>query len=93
MLDRPIVLDGANIAYSHGYNKYFSVDGLLISLKYFLDLGHEDVTLFLTRRFRMPVRDREVTAALQSTGFLTWVERRRIQSEIIQPYDDLQVKP
>lgn len=94
LLFRPIVLDGPNIAYSHGRHKSFSVDGLLLSLKYFLDLGHRDVTIFLPRRYKMPREDWEVTKALQSSGFLTIVERRQLlpgDDNAVQPYDDLHI--
>ena len=69
-----MALDGANIAYAFGGHKHFRIDRLLVTLKYFLDLRHSDVTIFLGCRFNMTPREKEVTRALGSAGFLTSVE-------------------
>ena len=40
---RPIVIDGSNVAMSHGNNKVFSVKGIEIVVRYFEGRGHQKI--------------------------------------------------
>ncbi|KAM7320478.1 hypothetical protein ACRRTK_020921 [Alexandromys fortis] len=42
-----IVIDGCNVAFSHGLNKTFSCRGIAIAVEYFWDLGHRNITVFV----------------------------------------------
>ena len=43
----PIVIDGSNVAMSHGNKERFSCKGIRICVDWFLSRGHRDVTVFV----------------------------------------------
>ena len=45
----PIVIDGSNVAMSHGNKERFSCKGIEICVKYFQDRGHTDITVFVPK--------------------------------------------
>lgn len=42
---RQIVIDGSNVAMSHGNNKVFSCAGIQLAVNYFRQRGHKDITV------------------------------------------------
>lgn len=44
---RPIVIDGSNVAMSHGNKEVFSCRGIKLAVDWFLERGHKDVTVFV----------------------------------------------
>uniref|UniRef100_A0AAY4DR81 Zinc finger CCCH-type containing 12A n=1 Tax=Denticeps clupeoides TaxID=299321 RepID=A0AAY4DR81_9TELE len=44
---RPIVIDGSNVAMSHGNKEVFSCLGIRLAVNFFLDRGHTDITVFV----------------------------------------------
>lgn len=44
---RPIVIDGSNVAMSHGNKEVFSCMGIRIAVDWFKARGHRDVTVFV----------------------------------------------
>uniref|UniRef100_A0A667YIM5 Zinc finger CCCH-type containing 12A n=1 Tax=Myripristis murdjan TaxID=586833 RepID=A0A667YIM5_9TELE len=44
---RPVVIDGSNVAMSHGDKKVFSCQGLQLAVKWFWDKGLRDITVFV----------------------------------------------
>jgi len=43
----PIVIDGSNVAISHGNKERFSCKGIKICVNWFLSRGHKDITVFV----------------------------------------------
>jgi hypothetical protein len=43
----PIVIDGSNVAMSHGNKERFSCKGIKICVDWFLNRGHKDITVFV----------------------------------------------
>ena len=43
----PIVIDGSNVAMSHGNKQIFSCRGILIAVNWFKNRGHKDITVFV----------------------------------------------
>lgn len=43
----PIVIDGSNVAMSHGNKERFSCKGIRICVDWFLQRGHRDITVFV----------------------------------------------
>ncbi len=43
----PIVIDGSNVAMSHGNKDRFSCKGILIAVEWFKSRGHKDITVFV----------------------------------------------
>lgn len=44
---RPVVIDGSNVAMSHGNKEVFSCRGILLAVNWFLERGHTDITVFV----------------------------------------------
>ncbi|XP_034864773.1 probable ribonuclease ZC3H12C isoform X2 [Mirounga leonina] len=44
---RPVVIDGSNVAMSHGNKEVFSCRGIKLAVDWFLERGHKDVTVFV----------------------------------------------
>uniref|UniRef100_A0A8B9RJD5 Zinc finger CCCH-type containing 12A n=1 Tax=Astyanax mexicanus TaxID=7994 RepID=A0A8B9RJD5_ASTMX len=44
---RPIVVDGSNVAMSHGNKEVFSCQGIQLAVDWFLERGHKDITVFV----------------------------------------------
>lgn len=44
---KPIVIDGSNVAMSHGNKEVFSCRGILLAVQWFWDRGHKDITVFV----------------------------------------------
>ena len=59
---RHIVIDGSNLAMSHGNNKTFSCRGIQLAVDYFKQRGHKEITVFVpTYRKETPKPDDPVT--------------------------------
>merc|ERR1712123_437789 len=46
---RPIVIDGSNVAMSHGNKETFSCKGIKICIDWFKAKGHKDITVFVPK--------------------------------------------
>uniref|UniRef100_A0A3Q2YAF2 Probable ribonuclease ZC3H12C n=1 Tax=Hippocampus comes TaxID=109280 RepID=A0A3Q2YAF2_HIPCM len=44
---RPVVVDGSNVAMSHGNKEVFSCQGIQLAVDWFLERGHSDITVFV----------------------------------------------
>uniref|UniRef100_A0A8C7M9B3 Uncharacterized protein n=1 Tax=Oncorhynchus kisutch TaxID=8019 RepID=A0A8C7M9B3_ONCKI len=44
---QPVVLDGSNVAMSHGNKAVFSCYGIQLAVDWFLERGHRDITVFV----------------------------------------------
>ena len=87
---RPIVLDGCNIAMSHGRNKTFSARGISITVEFFLRRGHQKVVAFLPQdkcRGRSP-EDKKLMDDMEEKGHLVYTPCRRFDNKTISSYDD-----
>ncbi|XP_077131654.1 NEDD4-binding protein 1-like [Ranitomeya variabilis] len=42
-----IIIDGSNVAISHGLHKFFSCRGIAIAVEYFWNKGHRNITVFV----------------------------------------------
>ncbi|XP_001622480.3 probable ribonuclease ZC3H12B isoform X2 [Nematostella vectensis] len=91
---RPIVIDGSNVAMSHGKQQVFSCRGIGIAVDWFIKRGHREITVFVpmwrkeASRPETPIIDQEVLMRLEKDGILTWTPSRRIDGRRITCYDD-----
>jgi len=46
---RQIVIDGSNVAMSHGNNKVFSCRGIRLAIDFFRQRGHNDITVYFAQ--------------------------------------------
>ncbi|XP_036432745.1 endoribonuclease ZC3H12A [Colossoma macropomum] len=91
---RPIVIDGSNVAMSHGNKEVFSCLGIQLAVKYFLDRGHEDVTVFVPSWRReqprpdVPITDQHILRELEKRKILVFTPSRRVAGKRVVCYDD-----
>uniref|UniRef100_A0A3Q1HJ93 Zinc finger CCCH-type containing 12A n=1 Tax=Anabas testudineus TaxID=64144 RepID=A0A3Q1HJ93_ANATE len=70
---RPIVIDGSNVAMSHGNKEVFSCLGIQLAVNFFLDRGHTEVTVFVPSwRKEQPRPDVPITGKTTGIHVLLW---------------------
>lgn len=63
---RSVVIDGSNVAMSHGNKEIFSCRGIKICVDWFKSRGHKEITVFVpkwrkeTSRIDNPIADQEI---------------------------------
>ncbi|KAM9820695.1 putative ribonuclease ZC3H12C [Neosynchiropus ocellatus] len=91
---RPVVVDGSNVAMSHGNKEVFSCQGIQLAVDWFLERGHHDVTVFVPAwrkeqsRPDAPITDQEVLRRLEREKVLVFTPSRRVQGRRVVCYDD-----
>uniref|UniRef100_A0A0A9YU68 Putative ribonuclease ZC3H12C n=4 Tax=Lygus hesperus TaxID=30085 RepID=A0A0A9YU68_LYGHE len=85
---RPIVIDGCNVAFGHGRDRFSSL-GIKICADYFKKLGHE-VRVFLPqfRKHHNATTDPQLLDAMEKDGTLCYTPSRRTDGKMIVSYDD-----
>lgn len=86
-----IVIDGSNVAITHGLKKFFSCRGIAIAVEYFWKLGNRNITVFVpqwrTRR-DSNVTEQHFLTQLQELGILSLTPARMVFGERIASHDD-----
>ncbi|XP_050297819.1 endoribonuclease ZC3H12A-like isoform X2 [Anthonomus grandis grandis] len=91
---RPIVIDGSNVAMSHGNKEIFSCRGIKICVDWFKARGHKDITVFVPKwrkeapRPDNPVRDQDILAELERERLLVFTPSRLVGGKRMVCYDD-----
>ncbi|CAM4696820.1 unnamed protein product [Leuciscus chuanchicus] len=91
---KPIVIDGSNVAMSHGNKEVFSCRGIELAVHYFLDRGHRNITVFVPSwrkeqpRPDVPISDQYILEELERKKFLVFTPSRRIGGKRVVCYDD-----
>ncbi|XP_034265567.1 probable ribonuclease ZC3H12C [Pantherophis guttatus] len=91
---RPIVIDGSNVAMSHGNKEVFSCRGIKLAVDWFLERGHKDVTVFVPAwrkeqsRPDALITDQEILRKLEKEKILVFTPSRRVQGRRVVCYDD-----
>uniref|UniRef100_A0A3B4A438 C3H1-type domain-containing protein n=1 Tax=Periophthalmus magnuspinnatus TaxID=409849 RepID=A0A3B4A438_9GOBI len=91
---RPIVVDGSNVAMSHGNKEVFSCQGIQLAVDWFLERGHHDITVFVPAwrkeqsRPDAPITDQEILRGLEKRKILVFTPSRRVQGRRVVCYDD-----
>ncbi|VEN61774.1 unnamed protein product [Callosobruchus maculatus] len=91
---RPIVIDGSNVAMSHGNKEIFSCRGIKICVDWFKSRGHKDITVFVPKwRKESPrpdnlIRDQEILAELEKERLLVFTPSRLVGGKRMVCYDD-----
>ncbi|GAU95046.1 hypothetical protein RvY_06727 [Ramazzottius varieornatus] len=88
-----VIIDGSNVAMSHGHHKVFSWKGIDTCVKFFQQNGNP--TYVVTPRWRKschtPAAKEEnlrIIAALEEQGIMAWTPSRQIGSRMTASYDD-----
>ncbi|XP_021322483.1 endoribonuclease ZC3H12A [Danio rerio] len=91
---KPIVIDGSNVAMSHGNKEVFSCRGIELAVNYFLDRGHRNITVFVPSwrkeqpRPDVPISDQHILGELERKKFLVFTPSRRVGGKRVVCYDD-----
>ncbi|TRY82231.1 hypothetical protein DNTS_020906 [Danionella cerebrum] len=91
---RPIVIDGSNVAMSHGNKEVFSCRGIELAVNCFLDRGHRKITVFVPSwrkeqpRPNVPISDQHILGELEKNKFLVYTPSRRVGGKRLVCYDD-----
>lgn len=91
---RPIVIDGSNVAISHGNKEIFSCLGIRLCVDWFKNRGHKEITVFVPK-FRKenprpdnPIKDQEILFELEKERILVYTPSRFIGGKRLVCYDD-----
>ncbi|KAI4456733.1 n4bp1-related [Holotrichia oblita] len=91
---RPIVIDGSNVAMSHGNKEIFSCRGIKICVDWFKSRGHTDITVFVPKwrkeapRIDNPICDQDILAELERERLLVFTPSRLVGGKRMVCYDD-----
>ncbi|KAM6958801.1 endoribonuclease ZC3H12A [Aplochiton taeniatus] len=91
---RPIVIDGSNVAMSHGNKEVFSCLGIQLAVNFFLEQGHTDITVFVPSwrkeqaRPDVPITDQPILRKLEKKKLLVFTPSRRVAGKRVVCYDD-----
>uniref|UniRef100_A0A2K5PEY6 Zinc finger CCCH-type containing 12D n=1 Tax=Cebus imitator TaxID=2715852 RepID=A0A2K5PEY6_CEBIM len=91
---RPIVIDGSNVAMSHGNKETFSCRGIKLAVDWFRDRGHTYIKVFVPSwrkdppRADTPIREQHVLAELERQAVLVYTPSRKVHGKRLVCYDD-----
>ncbi|XP_026172879.1 endoribonuclease ZC3H12A [Mastacembelus armatus] len=91
---RPIVIDGSNVAMSHGNKEVFSCRGIQLAVNFFLDRGHNTITVFVPtwrkeqHRPDAPITDQLILMELEKRKIVVFTPSRRVGGKRVVCYDD-----
>ncbi|XP_029959376.1 ribonuclease ZC3H12A [Salarias fasciatus] len=91
---RPVVIDGSNVAMSHGNKEVFSCRGIQLAVNFFLDRGHNAITVFVPTWRReqprpdAPLTDQHILLELEKQKIVVFTPSRRVGGKRVVCYDD-----
>lgn len=91
---RPIVIDGSNVAMSHGNKEVFSCLGIQLAVNFFLVRGHTTITVFVPSwrsekpRPDVPISDQHILRELEKKKILVFTPSKRIAGKRVVCHDD-----
>ncbi|XP_041648684.1 endoribonuclease ZC3H12A [Cheilinus undulatus] len=91
---RPIIIDGSNVAISHGNKEVFSCRGIQLAVNFFLDRGHKTITVFVPSwrkeqpRPDAPITDQHILLELEKCKIVVFTPSRRVGGKRVVCYDD-----
>ncbi|XP_049891209.1 ribonuclease ZC3H12A [Epinephelus moara] len=91
---RPIVIDGSNVAMSHGNKEVFSCLGIQLAVNFFAERGHTEITVFVPSwrkeqpRPDVPITDQHILRDLERRKILVFTPSRRVAGKRVVCNDD-----
>uniref|UniRef100_A0A3Q3X301 C3H1-type domain-containing protein n=1 Tax=Mola mola TaxID=94237 RepID=A0A3Q3X301_MOLML len=90
---RPVVIDGSNVAMSHGDKKTFSCQGIQLVVNWFWDKGLRDITVFIPLWRKEPrpealITDQYILHDLERRKILVYTPSRCVSGKRVVCYDD-----
>ncbi|XP_039524877.1 protein KHNYN-like isoform X1 [Pimephales promelas] len=95
---RQVIIDGSNVAMSHGLGVFFSCRGIALAVQHFWARGHREITVFIPQWRQknnsknkvcsvFPVEKHYLTD-LHDLGFVKYTPSREVEGKRINSYDD-----
>ncbi|KAM7320476.1 hypothetical protein ACRRTK_020919 [Alexandromys fortis] len=81
-----IVIDGCNVALSHGLKKFLSCRGIAIAVEYFWERGHRNITVFVPQSLTWPspiATEQHFVTQLEELGIVALTPSRTVFGERI----------
>lgn len=91
---RPIVIDGTNVAISHGKRDIFSCRGIRICVDWFRSRGHKEISVLVPMwrkeysRPDAPIIDQHILLELEKENILVFTPSRSVNGQRINCHDD-----
>nr|XP_055074144.1 protein KHNYN isoform X1 [Misgurnus anguillicaudatus]XP_055074152.1 protein KHNYN isoform X1 [Misgurnus anguillicaudatus] len=88
---RQIIIDGSNVAMSHGLGFFFSCRGIALAVQHFWGRGHRKITVFVPQwRQNKDLKhiEQHYMIELQDLGLLSFTPSREVEGKRINSYDD-----
>ncbi|KAK4825085.1 hypothetical protein QYF61_023261 [Mycteria americana] len=91
---RPIVIDGSNVAMSHGNKEVFSCWGIQLAVDWFRERGHTYIKVFVPLwrkeppRQDSPIADQHILEVLEKQSILVYTPSRKVKGKRVVCYDD-----
>ncbi|XP_017564845.1 NEDD4-binding protein 1 isoform X1 [Pygocentrus nattereri] len=88
---RQIIIDGSNVAMSHGLGMFFSCRGIALAVEYFWNRGHREITVLVPqwRQKKDPkIKEQQFLTQLQDLRLLSFTPSREVMGQRINSYDD-----
>ncbi|CAG0923429.1 unnamed protein product, partial [Notodromas monacha] len=91
---RHVVIDGSNVAMSHGNKEVFSCRGIRLAVDWFRARGHQDITVFVPKwrkessKPEAPIKDQDVLLELEKERSLVFTPSRLVSGRRLVCYDD-----
>lgn len=90
----PIVIDGSNVAMSHGNKEVFSCKGIRICVNWFMNRGHKNITVFVPSWRKesstpdKPITDQNILIEMEKERLLSFTPSRQVQGKRFVCHDD-----
>ncbi|TRY83335.1 hypothetical protein DNTS_015064 [Danionella cerebrum] len=88
---RHIIIDGSNVAMSHGLGVFFSCRGVALAVQHFWGRGHRKIVVFIPQwrqKSSQKVKERQYLTELHELGLLSYTPSREVDGRRISSYDD-----
>ncbi|XP_076580681.1 protein KHNYN [Chaetodon auriga] len=88
---RTIIIDGSNVAMSHGLGHFFSCRGIALAVQHFWDRGHRNISALLPQwrqKSDPKTKEQHYLGELQKLGLVSYTPSREVQGKRISSYDD-----
>lgn len=88
---RQVIIDGSNVAMSHGLGGFFSCRGIALAVQHFWARGHREITVFIPQwrqKNNSRTKEKHYLAELHDLGFVSYTPSREVEGKRINSYDD-----
>ncbi|XP_077083488.1 NEDD4-binding protein 1 isoform X2 [Siphateles boraxobius] len=88
---RQVIIDGSNVAMSHGLGFFFSCRGIALAVQHFWARGHREITVFIPQwrqKNNSKNKEKHYLTKLHDLGFVSYTPSREVEGKRINSYDD-----